>query len=61
MIRELTAMQPADGFDRVYFPGEPEGIRREQRLQEGIPIERGLCQELTQLGDRFSIPFPAPR
>ncbi|MCD6302740.1 MAG: Ldh family oxidoreductase, partial [Anaerolineae bacterium] len=59
MLDEFHALPPADGFDRVYYPGEIEGLRREQRRQEGIPLDPGLHQELVELGERFGIAFPA--
>ena len=58
MLRELNAMPPAEGFDRVYYPGQIEGERRRQREAQGIPIEPGLYQELEELGERFKVPFP---
>jgi len=58
MIKELTSMECAEGFDRIYYPGEIEGARREQRRRDGVPVDPGLCRELAQLGERFKIPFP---
>ena len=60
MIEELASTAPADWFDRVYFPGEIEGMCREKRQREGILVEPGLCLELAQLGERFGIAFPEP-
>jgi ureidoglycolate dehydrogenase (NAD+) len=58
MISELTAIPPAEGFNRVYYPGEIEGLRRQERAKEGIPIDPGLYDELESLGERFEVPFP---
>jgi len=58
MLAEFGALPPAEGFERVYYPGQIEGLRREQRRAEGIPIDPGLYQELEALGSRFDIPFP---
>jgi ureidoglycolate dehydrogenase (NAD+) len=58
MLRELGDLPPAEGFDRVYYPGQIEGLRRERRKVEGIPIDPGLYQELAELGERFGVPFP---
>lgn len=58
MLNEFTALDPAEGFDRVFYPGEIEGLRREQRRAEGVPIDPGLREELTELGQRFNVPFP---
>ncbi len=58
MLQELNAMPPAEGFDRVYYPGQLEGERRRQREADGIPIEPGLYQELQELSEGFGVPFP---
>ena len=59
MLSEFTALEPAAGFDRVYYPGQIEGLRREQRRAEGIPVEAGLAEELTELGQRYHVSFQA--
>ena len=58
MLQEFGGLPPADGFERVYYPGQIEGLRRAQRRAEGIPIPPGLFDELDALGKRFSVPFP---
>ncbi|MBC7235788.1 MAG: Ldh family oxidoreductase [Chloroflexi bacterium] len=58
MLKEFGELPPAKGFDKVYYPGEIEGLRRQQRAKEGIPIDPGLYQELAELGQRFQVPFP---
>ena len=49
MVRELTSLRPAPGFDRVFYPGLIEAECREKRRTEGIPIDQGLYRELVQL------------
>ncbi len=58
MLGEFGARPPAEGFDRGYYPGQIEGLRREKRRAEGIPIDPGLYEELAGLGRRFGIAFP---
>ena len=58
MLEEFSALPPADGFNRVYYPGQIEGMNRERRRKEGLPIDPGLYAELTELGERFGVPFP---
>ena len=58
MLQEFEALPPADGFDKVYYPGQIEGKRREKRSVEGVPIDPGLYEELSKLGKRFAITFP---
>ena len=59
MVQELTALEPAAGFEQVYYPGQIEGMKRVQRRAEGIPIEAGLVSELTTLGKQYGVSFPA--
>ena len=58
MIDELHDLPKADGFDRIFYPGELEGSRRATRDAEGVPLDTGLIAELTELGSRFDIAFP---
>lgn len=58
MLAEFGDLPPAEGFERVYYPGQIEGLRRKQRRENGIPIDPGLCEELAGLGRRYGVPFP---
>lgn len=58
MVQELTALEPAAGFDQVYYPGQLEGLQRAHRRATGIPIEVGLADELAALGQRYHVPLP---
>jgi len=58
MLTEFTSLEPAAGFDRVYYPGQIEGLRRQQRRADGILVDPGLAEELAGLGARFGVPFP---
>ena len=57
MLDELNSQEPAEGFDRVMYPGQVEGERREFRRQNGIPIDTGLYEELSQLGISLGVEF----
>jgi len=59
VVDEFHALPPAEGFSQVYYPGEIEGLRREERRRQGVPLDPGLRDELTELGHRFGIGFPA--
>ncbi|HRJ43004.1 MAG: Ldh family oxidoreductase [Caldilineaceae bacterium] len=58
MLDEFGQLPPADGFSAVYYPGQIEGLNRERRRAEGIPIDPGLYAELAGLGEQFNVPFP---
>lgn len=51
----LTDTPPAEGFDRVYYPGEVEHLRRIERLRDGIDVEDATWKKLTALGERLSV------
>ena len=58
MIAELRTIPPAEGFDRVYYPGEIEAERMNERRAKGIPIEEGLHNELVTLAHELGVEPP---
>lgn len=58
MIDELHALPVAEGFDRIYYPGELEAERAATRREGGIPIEPGLADELRELAAHLDIDSP---
>lgn len=59
MIQEVRSQPRAEGVDRIYMPGEIEAEVAEKRLKEGIPFDPKVVAELTELGERLGVPFPA--
>ncbi len=57
MLEELNSQQPCDGFERVMYPGQPEGERRKRRTEQGIPLDQGLYDELVELGNSVGAPL----
>ncbi|MDF1514956.1 MAG: Ldh family oxidoreductase [Anaerolineae bacterium] len=57
MLKEFGDLPPAEGFTQVYYPGQIEGLRRQQRQSDGIPIPPGIYQELSDLGEKYGVPF----
>lgn len=49
MISEIHQVPPAEGFDRVLVPGEPEYLREQDRSANGIPLEDYVWNDLTLL------------
>ena len=58
-LAALKEVPPVAGVDAVLVPGEPERQSRAQRAT-GIPIPGPTWQALSDLGERFQIPGPAP-
>ena len=50
---------PAAGFDEVLIAGDPEWRMEEQRLRDGIPVARGIWDQLTGLAGNLKVPLPA--
>lgn len=45
-ISELHSVQPAEGFNQVYYPGEISQLTYDKYIEEGIPIEVGIYEYL---------------
>ena len=59
MFEELRAVPPAEGFKRVFTPGEIEASRKAERSKSGIPLSPEVAAELKEMGTRLKVPFPA--
>lgn len=46
---QVKSSKKAPGVTRILLPGDPELMTREKRLQEGIPINEKLWQQLQEL------------
>ncbi|MFO7917606.1 MAG: Ldh family oxidoreductase [Anaerolineae bacterium] len=58
----LTAaknVEPAEGFDEVLIPGEPEVNTRRGRSQKGIAIPDATWEDFEALAERFGLSLPA--
>ncbi len=55
MIRDFRSSEPAQGFARVYLPGELEFERKSQRLKSGIPISHAVWKTLTEVKVRLGL------
>jgi len=49
MIHEIHKIQPVEGFNRVMVPGEPEQLREEESIQNGVSIPETVYEYLTQI------------
>jgi LDH2 family malate/lactate/ureidoglycolate dehydrogenase len=58
-LREtITHAAPANGFDDVMIAGDPEWRMEAIRLRDGIPVSRGIWEQLTALADSLSVSVP---
>ena len=51
----LTSTPPAEGFDRVYYPGELEHLRTQKLLDEGINVEEATWDKLKDLATEYGL------
>jgi LDH2 family malate/lactate/ureidoglycolate dehydrogenase len=58
MRETVKGSRPAAGFDEVLIAGDPEWRSEEQRRRDGIPVSRGIWQQLTQLGESLNVAVP---
>jgi LDH2 family malate/lactate/ureidoglycolate dehydrogenase len=56
MVDQLHNCPPAEGSSGVMLPGEIEHRLRQRRLQEGLPLEDTLVQELNVLAESLQAP-----
>ena len=55
----LVDTPPAEGFDRVYYPGEVEHLKRIDRLANGIDIEDATWNKLLAAGEKYKVKVSA--
>ena len=51
----LKDTPPAQGFERVYYPGEIEYERERERRRDGIPIEDATWEVLRKLATEYGV------
>lgn len=51
----LKDTPPADGFDRVYYPGEIEFQREQERRKNGIEVENATWEVLRKLATEYGV------
>lgn len=53
--RYLNDTKPAEGFDRVYYPGEIEHLKEVDRRKNGIEVEEATFQKLRDLASGYGV------
>ncbi|GIW92847.1 MAG: dehydrogenase [Pirellulaceae bacterium] len=48
-----------EGAGEILLPGDPERRQRQERLENGIPIEDAVWNRLTELARQLAVPVPA--
>jgi LDH2 family malate/lactate/ureidoglycolate dehydrogenase len=55
LIAEIRASPRAPQCERIYLPGEIEWLKKQERLQQGIPVPESLLRELGKLAAELDI------
>jgi LDH2 family malate/lactate/ureidoglycolate dehydrogenase len=56
-IRTFRATRPADGFDAVSVPGDPERRAEADRSAAGVPLPPSVVADLREVGERVGVAF----
>lgn len=54
----VKGSRPAAGFEEVLIAGDPEWRSDEERRRDGVPIARGIWDELTKLAQALNVAVP---
>ncbi|GAB4113899.1 MAG: Ldh family oxidoreductase [Thermoflexibacter sp.] len=54
-INRFRTTKPADGYDKVLIPGDPEREMEAERLENGIPVVESVVTDLRDLAERMGI------
>jgi LDH2 family malate/lactate/ureidoglycolate dehydrogenase len=55
LYKRVVEAERAHGVERIYFPGEMEQIREEERLRGGIPYVREEIAALNKEAERVGV------
>ena len=58
MLGDLRSMEPAEGFERVMVPGDPEAIAYADRTERGVPVHPVVVDELRAIGEAAGVNVP---
>lgn len=54
-IQRFRNAKPAEGYDKVLIPGDPEREMEAIRLKDGIPLVASVAEDLKIVGEKFGI------
>lgn len=56
----MKSSPPAEGFEEVLLPGEPEFRMAEKRRRQGIPVDDGIWNRILDYADSLGVKWSAP-
>lgn len=60
LIAEIRSSPRAAGVEQIYLPGEIEWLKKQERLETGIPIPESVIRALDQLAGELDIKLEWP-
>lgn len=54
-IEQTLTSKPAEGFEKVYMPGDIEQLNAEKHMLTGLTLPRAIYEELKELGNQFGV------
>ncbi len=57
--QHVKRVKPAEGFDEVLLPGEPEARSYAQRIRAGIPLPDRVWADLQEVADELGLSLPS--
>jgi LDH2 family malate/lactate/ureidoglycolate dehydrogenase len=58
LLSSVKNSPTAPGYDEILIPGEPERLKKEKRLKEGIFVEDKTWGDLTALAEELGVKIP---
>jgi len=58
LMRDLRALRPASGVERVFAPGEMEWEAMKASERDGVPVEPEVWKELSTLAQEYGVVLP---
>ncbi len=56
-IQRFKSAKTVAGQEKVIIPGQPETAMEKERINNGIPIEESVVNDLKELNNKFKVPF----
>jgi len=56
-ITRFRTAKPAEGYEKVLIPGDPEREMEAIRMKEGIPVTDAVTSDLEKVAEKFGVSF----
>lgn len=56
-IKRMRQAKPAQGYDKVLIPGDPERLMEATRKREGVPVNDHVYDDLKEVAEKLAVDF----